>query len=187
MPEETQSQHHAEDNNFYINGEIGDSFAKEIVQPFIKEVSRQSNLCKECGKRDGLNIFITSIGGSLEQAFDLISYIEKAKSLGLTVRTYVTSMACSAGSMIAVTGSKRYVSSRAYYHLHYARGGSYSHNPEMIDRNTENAHFVQGELVKVYKKYTKLKGIEKKLLADNFMINGGEEIIRWGLADELLN
>lgn len=187
MEENTPSQNFAEGNNFYIYSSIDDTFGRDILAPFTNKVSELSGKSCECSTPKVINIFISSVGGRLDYTFDLVTLIEKAKKSGIEVRTYVTSNACSGASLIAVSGSKRYISSRAYHLLHYARGGDFSHNPEMIARNTENGLFTQGELVKIYKKYTKVKGLEKKLLADNYMINGGEECIKLGLADELIN
>ena len=187
MEENIPSQNFAEGNNFYIYSSIDDTFGRDILAPFTSKVSEMSGKSCGCSPQKVINIYISSYGGRLNYTFDLIALIEKAKKENIEVATYVTSNACSGASLIAVAGSKRYISSRAFHLLHYARGGDFSHNPEMIVRNTENGLFTQGELIKIYKKYTKVKGLEKKLLADNYMINGGEECIKLPLADELIN
>ena len=169
-------------NNFYIFGNIDDSIPKNIITPFI-EAYEKSATKKE---PNDLHIYVSSYGGRVDYGFDLITHIERAKSLGVCVNTYVTSVACSCGSLIAVTGSRRYIGERAYHLLHYARGGDYAHNPTMIDRNAENFKFMQRKLVEIYQKYTKLKNIEEKLLADNYMVNGAKACIKVGLADEKL-
>jgi len=169
----------ASGNNFYIFGNVDDSFPKNIIVPFIEAVNKQINK-KEPSE---LHLYITSRGGQVNYGFDLISHIERAVAAGVEVNTYVTSEACSCGSLIAVTGSKRYIGKRAYHLLHFARGWDYSHNPIMIDRNAEQGKFWQTELVNIYKKYTKVKDIEAKLLADNFMVNGSAACIKLGIAD----
>ncbi len=167
-------------NNFYIFGGIDDSMPKKIIVPFIEEVNKQIN------KKDpeDINIYITSRGGFVNYGFDLITHIERAKSAGINVNTYVTSEACSCGSLIAVAGSTRYIGKRAYHLLHFARGWDYSHNPIMAERNVEQSKFWQNEIVNIYKKYTKIKDIDSKLLADNYMINGAAACIKAGLADK---
>lgn len=176
------SQNFYSDNNFYIFGDVGKDFCKEIVVPFIEVVEQE--LSKK--EPEDINIYITSPGGYVSYAFDLITHMEKAISAGINVNTYVTSYAASAGSLIAVSGSHRYISKRAYHLLHYMRGFDYSHNPIMSERNNENAQFWQDQLIDIYASKTKMKRktLEKKLLADNYMINGSDECIKVGLADE---
>lgn len=171
-------------HNFYIFGEIDSSIPKSIIVPMISFIEKQSKKNEQEMKE--MNIYITSYGGDAHYAFDIITHIEFAKSIGIVVNTFVTSVACSAGSLIAVTGSNRFVSKRAYHLLHFMRGWAYSTSPEMTKRNTTNDLFLQDELVKIYQKYTKLKKIEDKLLADNFMINGSDDLIKYGLADKVI-
>lgn len=166
-------------NNFYIYGDIDYTIPENIIAPMIEYIDRKKDL-KDPGD---INIYVSSYGGYVQYGFDLISQMEQAKDLGFSVNTYVTSVACSCGSLIAVAGSKRYVSERAYHLLHFMRGSDYAHNPIMSDRNNENAKFWQKQLVDIYKKYTRLKNIEKLLLPDNYMINGASQLIRHGLAD----
>lgn len=167
--------------SFYIFGNVDESFPKQIIVPFVNAVDK--SLLKKT--QDELSIYITSNGGNVNYAFDLITHMERAIAEGVEVNTYVSSEACSCGSLIAVSGSKRYISRRAYHLLHFMRGWDFAHNPDMIDRNAENGKFWQNELVNIYKTKTKLKDIEAKLLADNYMVNGGAACIKLGLADFL--
>lgn len=177
----SEGQNWAEGNNFYIFDVIDDEFPSQIIVPFIEAVKKQNNKVD----KEIMNIYITSPGGYVKYGFDLIAHIERAKAKGIQVNTYVTSEACSCGSLIAVTGSKRYIGERAYHLLHFMRGGDYAHNPIMAQRNAENHKFWQAKLVEIYKKYTKVKDIEEKLLADNFMVNGSAACIKAGLADKV--
>lgn len=174
-------QNWAKDTNFYIFDVIGEEFPKQIIVPFVEAIEKQLT------KRDmgELNIYITSPGGYVKYGFDLIAHIERAKEASIVVNTYVTSEACSCGSLIAVTGTNRYIGERAYHLLHFARGADYAHNPEMLKRNYENGLFWQKKLIAIYSKYTKIKDLEKKLLADNYMINGAKDCIKAGVADHL--
>ncbi len=170
----------AEGNNFYIFGGIDETIPKAIIVPFINALTKQENKAT----KDEFHIYITSPGGRVDFGFDLITQMELAKTKGVVVNTYVSSMACSCGSLIAVAGEKRFVSKRAYHLLHFSRGWDYSHNPIMAERNLENGNWMQNEIVAHYKKYTKLKSIPAKLIADNYMINGAADLIANGLADE---
>lgn len=174
------SQNWSELNDFYIFGDVDTTFARDIIVPFITQVNK---LEKSRSTKKELNIYVTSNGGFIHYAFDLINHIEYAKQRGIIVNTYVTSQALSAGSLIAVTGTNRYIGERAFHLLHFMRGWSYSHNPEMSKRNSDNDAFWQEKLVDIYKRYTKIKDIKRKLIADNFMVNGADKCIEAGLAD----
>jgi ATP-dependent protease ClpP protease subunit len=56
----------------------------------------------------------------------------------------------------------------------------------MAERNAENFKFLQKEIINIYKKYTKIQKLEEKLLADNYMVNGGEAMLKAGLIDEII-
>jgi ATP-dependent protease ClpP protease subunit len=169
------------DNNFYIFGGIDNSMPEKIIAPFIELIDRKSNL-KNPGQ---VHIYVSSYGGLVQYGFDFIQQMERAKDAGITVNTYVSSVACSCGSLIAVAGTpgKRYIGERAYHLLHFMRGSDYAHNPIMMERNFENGKFWHKVLLDIYKKYTKIQKLEEKLLADNYMVNGAAACIKAGLAD----
>lgn len=167
---------------FFICGEIDETLPYTIIAPLIREIKKRMIQTNP----QPIEFYITSDGGYLDMAFDLITWFEHAKNCGVEIHTYVTSVAFSAASLIAVSGHHRFGSVRAYHGLHFARGYEYSHNPLMSDRNNENMKFLQAELIKVYQNRTKLEDIEGKLIADNFMVNGGEDLLKFGLIDELI-
>lgn len=175
-------QNFVSEGNFFICGEIDDSIAETIIAPLIKRIE------DECLKtiKQPIKFFITCYGGYVKDGFDLITWFDYAKKKGVEIHTYVTSVAFSCGSLIAVSGHKRFASKRAYHGLHFARGTDYSHNPEMMQRNADNFIWMQKELIDIYKSQTKLKNIEKLLIADNYMINGGDALLRAGLIDEII-
>lgn len=175
-------QNFVRDDCFFITGEIDESIAREITAPLIARINEE----KEKVIKEPIKIYISSYGGYVKDAFDLITWFDYAKSVGVPIHTYVTSVAFSAASMIAVAGHKRFGSVRAYHGLHFARGSEYSHNPEMAQRNADNTKWMQAELVRIYQDHTKLKDIPKLLLADNFMVNGGAEMKKLGLIDEII-
>ena len=174
------SQNWAVGNNFYIFDGVDDSFPRDIIAPFIEAAEKQRGKAEP----QTLHLWITSPGGYVKYGFDLIAHMERAVADGIPVYTYVTSEACSCGSLIAVAGSKRFIGERAYHLLHFMRGADYAHNPIMLERNYENGKFWQQKLVEIYRKYTKIKDIEEKLLADNYMVNGAKACIKLGIADE---
>lgn len=169
---------------FYIYDAIDEDFPKAIIEPLVREIHDQL----ERSTRYPIEFFISSPGGIVNYGLDLISLFEIAEKNHIEIHTHVYSDACSCASLIAAAGTVRYVSSRASHLLHFARGWDYAHNPEMGKRNQEFFEFQQQELMNIYKTKTKgkIKDLEKKLLADNFRVNGGKDLIKFGLADQLI-
>lgn len=179
---EKQELNFAKGDNFYLMGEVDESFPKNIIAPFIELVQAK---VKESNPTP-IHIHISSWGGYCQYCFDLIAWILFAKSKGLVINTYCTSTAYSAASIIFCVGTNRYVTRRTQLLLHFARTSNSSHNPEMAQRNKEADDHLQDELIEVYKKHTKMKDIKKKLMTDNYYILGGQQLINLGFADEML-
>jgi len=170
------------DGRFFIHGELDESIPQNIIQPLVEEIEKRS----EFQHPKPLEFFINSPGGDLSYCYEIIGLFKLANAKGIPVCTYVMSYAASAASLIAVCGNMRYVTRRAYHLLHFARGWDFSHNTEMSERNHQTTKFLQQELVHIYKEHTKIQDIEKKLLADNYMINGGKALVKMGLADQII-
>ena len=88
--------------------------------------------------------------------------------------------------LIAVCGHYRMASEHASYMLHFPRVDDYSHNPEMAERNLDARKFLDDVVIDIYKRKTKLKAVEKKLTGDNFFINGGKELLKFGMIDQII-
>lgn len=179
---EEKEKHFVLGNKFYIQGEIGEELCAKITAPLIALIETKE---KEKAPTS-IDIYLCSPGGDVYPALDLVAQIERAKKIGIEVRTIVTGHVASAASLIAVTGHKRLVSKRASHLIHYARMWQYSNNPEMLDREYEFGKWLQQTLVDIYKEYTKLEDVETKIKTDNYRINGAEDLIRLGLADEII-
>lgn len=179
--EKSGKGHHYKDNNFFIFGDIDEEFNDIILPAFIESIF--ANL--ELKKPDPINLFIKTYGGSRDMAWEMISWIEKAKKNKCPIDTYVNSHVASAGSLIAVCGSTRYVSQRASHLLHYASGWNYSNNPELSKRQLEADIFEQNEITRIYSENTKLTDIPNKLKHDYYIL-GGKNLIKYGLADIIL-
>ncbi len=95
-----------EGNNFYIFGDF-DSTIDRIIVPNILRVSDEQALV-----RGGvIRMFIGSPGGQINQLYNVLAIIERAKALGVTVETFVFGLAASCASILAASGSKghRYI------------------------------------------------------------------------------
>lgn len=172
----------SEGNKFFIYGDIDETIPEMIIAPLYRRIDEISALKNP----PQLDFFISSDGGYANYALDVISAFDVAKTKGIRINTIVTSNAGSAASLIAVCGHYRVASEYATFLLHFARSMDYAHNPDMAERNLESRKFLDKQIVHLYKAHTKIKEIEKKFLADNYMIHGGKELKKLGVIDEIL-
>lgn len=168
-------------NTFYI-GEF-DGNVEELAMPLTRVIKNQAE------RVDGhVDLFITSYGGNADVCQHFVELVEIGKAHGVTMRTIVPSAAYSAGSYLAVAGTKgeRYIGRSAQHLVHYGQIGGASSTPTQQERNgAYHSHFFK-QTLSHYKKYCDIPDLEKHLSDDGFFILANK-CLRWGLADKYLD
>lgn len=172
------------EGNVFILNDFDDNMEGSIVLPLTLEVQKQSKL------RDGqIDLYVNSFGGFAHLVFHLIELVEIAKRNDVVVRTIVPSVAFSAGSMIAVTGTpgERYIARNGEHLLHYGRSmGSAEETPKQIERwSAYKARDFKNTLAH-YGKYAKVPNLDTEMMDDGFFVPAAK-CIRFGLADKYLD
>lgn len=169
------------DGNLFFIGDFDESMESELLIPLTKEIQHQRTM--ENGRID---LYINSVGGNLYLLQHLIELVELAKREGICVRTMVMSMAYSAGSMLAITGSERYIAKSAEHLIHYGNGGYASATPVQEKRQSDKMKREFKWNLNHYKKYAAIPGLEEKMSDDNYYITA-PNCIKWGLSDFYLD
>jgi ATP-dependent protease ClpP protease subunit len=180
-----EGHHFVSNGSIYIVGAINDEFTEQVVAPFHHETERRLEQVRAGEKPSPIKVYINSGGGHVCHGFDLLAAFEIAEKAGIEVHTYVMSQASSTASMIAISGTKRFASGRSQFMLHFPSWQPIVSNPETAIRLKDQYDFLVGCYVDVHTKRTKIKGLEKKLLADNFVLMG-QDLLKYGLVDELI-
>lgn len=170
------------DGNVFFIGDFDDNAEQNLVIPLTKEIQKQRRL------RDGrIDLYINSFGGYAHLVFHLVSLVETAKRDGITVRTVVPSVAFSAGSMLAVTGTpgERYIEKTAEHLLHYGATGSQETTPVQIERMSAYKNRDFRKTLKHYQHYADVPNLEEKMADDGFFVPA-RDCIKWGLADKYM-
>lgn len=167
---------------FFIHGGFDETISTEIIPNLVSEIE-----AKKKSKGAEIEIYVNSFGGYLHEALNVIGLMERAKCEGIVVKTYVYGIASSAGSIVAMAGTKgnRYVGPYALHLCHLGRESSgwvsneieHDRANEWIKKNFENVRIL-------YRKYAKVKNLDR-LIRDDGLRFVGEEIIQNGLADLL--
>src|SRR5437763_689012 len=98
------------ERKLYLSAQVSQASMLELTRKIIEineEDKKLKKLYKAYGfkyKRNPIQIYIDSYGGSVYQCFGLLSVMEKSKT---PIHTIVTGCAMSCGFMIAITGHKR--------------------------------------------------------------------------------
>lgn len=171
-------------NRFYILGSFTDELNETIVVPLRREIDTRSRTFDA-----EIEIYINSNGGRADICLHLVALVELAKSRGITVKTIVPYNAYSAGSMLAITGSKgyRYIAQTAEHLIHYGTFDGYTKTtPIQIERTADFYKRWNKTLIGHYKKYSNVPKIEEHIKDDNFWIPA-KDCIKWSLADKYMD
>ena len=171
-------------NHIYFNKDI-DHISASNLNTALREL--EFKLKKEfmAFNIDPVPIYLhlTTNGGVIHAAF---SVVDCMNSLSLPVYTVVDGYVASAGTLISVSGKKRYIGKNAYILIHELSSGVWGKMSYLEDEYL-NFKKLQDHLTNIYVDKTSLT--EKKLtkiLKKDIEWNA-EEAIEYGLADEYYN
>lgn len=181
--QQTPNKYH-DGNKFFILGEFDDELQEGIIIPLTKKIEELSR------QRDPqpIEIWINSNGGNGWLCMHLCHLVELAKTKGIIVKTIVTQVALSSGSILAVTGTKghRYISKTAEHLIHYGQFDGYRKTtPLQIERDSDHFRRWTKTLLKHYQTYAEVPDLEEHMKDDNFWIEASKAI-KWGLADKYM-
>ena len=170
------------DGNVFFLADFDDNMEASIVLPLTKEIQRQRKL-----RWGQIDLYINSFGGYAHLVFHLIQLIEIAKQDDITVRTIVPSIAFSAGSMLAVTGTpgERYIAKNGEHLIHYGRTGSVEETPKQIERWSAYKTRDFNNTLKHYKAYCDVPDLDSEMMDNGFFVPANK-CIKWGLADKYM-
>ena len=171
-----------DDNVFYLT-DFDDSMEGAIVLPLTREIQKQRQL-----KNGRIDLYINSFGGYAHLVFHLIELVEVAKREGIKVRTIVPSVAFSAGSMLAITGTpgERYIARDGEHLIHYGRTGSVEETPKQIERWSAYKSRDFKNTIRHYQKYSNVPNIDSEMMDDGFFIPA-VKCVKYGLADKYMD
>jgi ATP-dependent protease ClpP protease subunit len=126
-------------------------------------------------------LHLTTHGGCIHAAFSAVDCIEQ---LSLPVYTIVDGFVASAGTLISLSGEKRYMTANAYMLIHELRSGVWG-KMSSIDEEYLNLKKVMDHIISFYIKRTtiKRKSLEKILTKD--LIWNTDECINKGLVESV--
>ena len=169
-------------NHIYFNGDVTQksmfNLAIELRNLRNKLKLRQLTYNTE---QQPIYLHITTNGGDVHAAFSMVDCI---KSLDVPVYSVVDGLVASAGTIISVAATKKYICPNAYMLIHQLSSGVWG-KMSWIEEQVSNLAKIMTHITDLYLKHTSLKEKElKKLLLTDITWNA-EECIKKGIADEI--
>lgn len=171
------------ENQIFFYGEIDDSSCLELNKVLFELDVRLQNLKNALGSdyNPVIHLHINTYGGSIYAAFSTVDTIKNLKSL---VYTYADGIVASAGTLITLSGSKRYVGRHAHMLIHQLSSGVYGTFSD-IEANYDSLKTLMKMLKDFYKKTTKvpMKKLDELMTKDIYLTS--EECLSYGIVDEI--
>jgi ATP-dependent Clp endopeptidase proteolytic subunit ClpP len=129
-----------------------------------------------------IKLYITSNGGLVRQVF---SAIDTIKNMRVPVHTICKGMVASAGTLLSLAGSKRFITENSYMLIHELRAGHYGKFAYLQD-SFENSKQLMDHIKSYYIKNTKLttEELDEQLKKD--VAWNAEMCLEKGLVDEII-
>lgn len=138
---ETKTIIHTEDNNLYFQGEINPETCFYLQQNLIK-------LQKKENENKFINFYIQSVGGSLLPTFGLIDTMTLSR---IPIYTFVNGYVASAGTLLSVSGHKRYITKNSMMLIHSVRSSIGEVNYQQLEDHYYNSASMMNIIKNIYK------------------------------------
>lgn len=130
-----------------------------------------------------INLHLQSMGGSLLPTFGLIDFI---KSSEVPIYTYVNGFVASAGSLISVSGHKRFMTKNSMILIHSLRTTIGEVNYNELKDNYENSRNMMNTLKNIYKEKSIINDKELDyLLEHDFWLNSSQ-CLKYNFVDYII-
>lgn len=171
---------HINDNNIYYNGPITSESCFYLQQKIQTMIENNDNINKSC---DRIKLHIQSVGGSLLPTFGLVDFI---KSSEIPIDTYISGFVASAGSIISVSGSKRYMTKNSMMLIHSLRTVIGEVNYGELEDHYLNSKSMMNIVKNIYKEKSKITNEKLDfLLSHDYWLNS-TECLKYKLVDFII-
>ena len=149
-----------EDNHIYFHAEVDRGSVFEMIEYLRKcELDNIINAHKMSMDDIPIYLHINSFGGCL---FDAMTAIDAIQSCKVPVYTIIEGATASAGTLMSVVGTKRFMRPNAYMLIHQLSAGAWGKMAELEDEFANNK-ILMDKIKTIYKEHA---SIPKKELAD---------------------
>ena len=148
---------------------------------FIKDID-ESEYCLIKIEYNPIKLYISSHGGSI---YEVLSVYDFIKNMHVPLHTICKGFVASAGTILSLAGSKRFISKNSYMLIHQLRSGMWGKFDELND-DFENCKTLMIHLKKIYTENTNLKENELDEILKKDISWSAEICLEKGLVHEII-
>lgn len=163
-----------DENNLYFQGHISQISCFHIQQYILKMQSE---------KHENINLHIQSMGGALLPTFGLIDSI---KSSNIPINTYINGFVASAGSLISVSGEKRYISKNSMMLIHSLRTTIGEVNYNELEEHYLNSNKMMNLVKNIYKDKSNISDKTLDFLLQHDYWLNSTECLKYNFVDYII-
>lgn len=172
-------------NHIYFYSDVNNKSAIEFKKTVTKLKLELTTLYNKFEIQPIIHLHINSYGGCLYSAFCIIDTIREIQKEGFDVYTYCEGKVASAGTLISVSGTKRFISENAVMLIHQLSSVFWGKFTEIED-DWENCNMLMNKMKKIYKDNTKFKKKELDNLLKHDLWLEAKECLEKGIVDEII-
>lgn len=166
-----------------LYGPVDEESSKLIIEELAFYIFEEEQ------KEIPINFVISTNGGLTSEMFAIYDFMNFAKSLGFTIRTYAIGKVMSAGLLLFSAGSvgERIAGENVRFMIHEITSG-FQGSMGHIDSEVKESHVAQDRYFSLLLKNTKLKAKDftSKIKNGNNFYFGSEEAMKFGIVDKIL-
>lgn len=166
-------------NEIYYRGEIKEPYATDFCLK-LKSLADEYHDTKR-----NVTVHLMTEGGDLFCGFSMYEALRHCKT---PVHIIAESQVCSAGSIIMLGASRRYMYKTSVILVHSLSSWiNGMHKPKAIREELINSETLLDIMSEIYKRHTKLTGANLKKLYDTDLYMRHNECLQYGFIDEVID
>lgn len=170
-----------EGNHIFFHAEVDRGSVFEMIEYLRKcELDNIMNAHKMCMDEIPIYLHINSFGGCV---FDAMTAIDAIQACKVPVYTIIEGSTASAGTLMSVVGTKRFMRPNAYMLIHQLSAGAWGKMSELEDE-FENNKILMDKIKTIYKKHASIPKKELSEILKHDLWWDFDKCKNYGLIDE---
>ncbi len=171
-----------ENNHVYFHAEVNRDNIFELIENIRKcEIDNIVLAHKLCTDSIPIYLHINSYGGCV---FSALTAIDSIKACTVPIYTIIEGATASAGTLMSVVGTKRFIRPNAHMLIHQLSSGSWGKMQELED-DFENNKALMDKILDIYKEHAKIPKKQLRDILKHDLWWNVDTCMKYGLVDEI--
>lgn len=172
----------SESNHIYFHSEVTRNSIFELIEKIRKcEIDNIILAHKLCCDPIPIYLHINSFGGCVFSALHAIDILNSCK---VPIYSIIEGATASAGTLISIVATKRFIRPNAQMLIHQLSSGSWGKMQELED-DFENNKYLMDKIIKLYQDYASIPKKQLKDILKHDLWWDSKTCLKYGLVDEI--